>query len=1045
MIDGLIRWSLQHRATVVALAAAFLVWGGWTATRIPLDVLPDLTAPSVTILAEAPGMDPLEVEALVTFPIESALNGAAGVRRVRSATAVGVAVVWVEFDWGQDIIRARQTVTEKLSLVAGALPPSVEPPFLAPVSSIMGEVLFIDLESDRHSPQELRTVAETLVRRRLLAVPGVSQVIATGGDQKQYEVLLDPARLAAQGVTVHEVEQALTAANRNATAGFQVAEGQEYLIRGVGRLVDTDAIAAVPVRTTGGVPVLVRDLGVVREGAAIKRGEGSHDAKPAVILGIQKQPNINTLELTRQIEATLDDLQRALPPGMQIHRDLFRQADFIEQALRNLFTALLEGAGLVVLVVILFLMNGRAALITLLALPLSLVAAAVALDRFGLTINSMSLGGLAIAIGELVDDAIIDVENVVRRLRQNAQLPAEGRRSVLETVYRASTEIRSSVVFATVIVVLVFLPLFALTSVEGRLLRPLAFAYVVALSASLLVALTVTPVLCAWMLPSSALIRSGSEPALTRWLKRVYEKSLLRALDHWRLVTATAVACLLAAVVGMTSLGRSFLPEFNEGALTVSAVTIPGTSLADSNALGNALERLLLSVPEVSSTARRTGRAELDEHVQGVESAEIDVRLTASDRAREVVLEEIREKVSLLPGTNVTVGQPISHRIDHMLSGTRANIAVKIFGDDLAQLRALGQQVQAQMALVPGVVDLSAEAQTDIPTLRVKVDAAAASRYGLVTGEVTEALQTARVGQQVGQVLEGQIAFPLVVKSALGDDTSLAAIGDTRIQTPDGGQIPLSAVASLEQDRGPNFVMRENAQRRMVVQCNVAGRDLRSVVNDIQARVVAEVTLPQGYRVEYGGQFESEADASQQLLWLSLGVIVAIFFILSAAFRSARDGLLIMVNLPLALIGGVAGVYLSGGVLSVASIVGFITLFGIATRNGIMLVSHIKHLQTEEGVTDFRAAVVHGATERVVPILMTALAAGLALVPIALSAGEPGSEIQAPMAMVIMCGLLSSTALNMIVVPILYDRFGRPTAAVVPASSLSLDRPLENP
>jgi CzcA family heavy metal efflux pump len=1039
MIDGLIRWSLQHRATVVAMAAAFLVWGGWTATRIPLDVLPDLTAPSVTILAEAPGMDPLEIEALVTFPIESALNGAAGVRRVRSATAVGVAVVWVEFDWGQDIARARQTVTEKLSLVSGALPPSVEPPFLAPVSSIMGEVLFIDLESDRHSPQALRTVAETLVRRRLLAVPGVSQVIATGGDQKQYEVVLDPARLASHAVTLDDVERALTAANRNATAGFQVADGQEYLIRGVGRLTDTDAIAAVAVRTTGAVPVSVGDLGVVREGAALKRGEGSHNAKPAVILGIQKQPNINTLDLTAQIESTLDDVQRALPAGMQIHRDLFRQADFIEQALRNLFTALLEGAGLVILVVLLFLMNGRAALITLLALPLSLVAAAVALDRFGLTINSMSLGGLAIAIGELVDDAIIDVENVVRRLRQNARRPGGERRSVLEVVYRASTEIRTSVVFATVIVVLVFLPLFVLGSVEGRLLRPLGFAYVVALSASLLVALTVTPVLCAWLLPSTALIRSGTEPASTRWLKGVYERWLRRALHYWRTVVATAVVLLTVAAIGILSLGRSFLPEFNEGALTVSAVTIPGTSLADSNALGNALERLLLGVPEVSSTARRTGRAELDEHVQGVESAEIDVRLTSSERAREVVLEDIRQRLSLLPGTNVTVGQPISHRIDHMLSGTRANIAVKIFGDDLQRLRALGQQVQAEMALVPGVVDLSAEAQADIPTLRVKVDSAAASRYGLVTGAVTEALQTARVGQQVGQVLEGQIAFPLVVRYESGDESSLSAVGDTRIQTPDGGQIPLSAVASLAQDRGPNFVMRENAQRRLVVQCNVAGRDLRSVVNDIQARVTQSVALPEGYRIEYGGQFESEADASRQLLWLSIGVIVAIFFILSSAFGSTRDGLLIMVNLPLALIGGVAGVYLAGGVLSVASIVGFITLFGIATRNGIMLVSHIKHLQTDEGVTDFRAAVVHGATERVVPILMTALAAGLALVPIALSAGEPGSEIQAPMAMVIMFGLLSSTALNMIVVPILYERFGRPTPAVGPAPLTGLD------
>ena len=1032
MIDGLIRWSLNHRTAVIAMAAAFLVWGGWTATRIPLDVLPDLTAPAVTILAEAPGMDPLEIEALVTFPIESALNGAAGVRRIRSATAVGVAVVWVEFDWGEDVARARQTVTEKLSLVSGALPPNVLPPFLAPVSSIMGEVLFVDLESDRHTPLEVRTVAETLVRRRLLAVPGVSQVIATGGDQKQYEVVLDPARLASHGVAVGDVEQALTRANRNATAGFHVAQGQEYLIRGLGRFADTDAIAAVAVRTRSSIPVLVRDLGVVRVGAAIKRGEGSHNGRPAVILGIQKQPDVNTLDLTAQLEASLDDIERTLPAGMRIHRDLFRQADFIEQALRNLFTALLEGAGLVVLVVVVFLMNGRAALITILALPLSLVAAAVALDRFGLTINSMSLGGLAIAIGELVDDAIIDVENVVRRLRQNALLSASDRQPVLAVVYHASTEIRGSVVFATVIVVLVFLPLFMLGSVEGRLLRPLGFAYVVALAASLLVALTVTPVLCAWLLPGSKTIRDGTEPALTRGLKRVYERWLLRAFHYWRTVLATAVVMLLAALIAVASAGRSFLPEFNEGALTVSAVTIPGTSLADSNALGNSLERLLLSVPEVTSTARRTGRAELDEHVQGVESAEVDVRLEASDRPRDVVLEEIRQKVSLLPGTNVTVGQPISHRIDHMLSGSRANIAVKIFGDDLQVLRALGQQVQAAMAGVPGVVDLSAEAQADIPTLRVRVDPAAASRYGLVTGAVAEGLQTARVGRTVGQVLEGQIAFPLVVRHEHAAREALAGVGDTRIQAPDGALVPLSAVASVSQDRGPNFVMRENAQRRLVVQSNVTGRDLRGVVNDIQARIGQSVRLPRGYRIEYGGQFESEADASRQLLWLSAGVVTAIFLVLSSAFGSARDGLLIMVNLPLALIGGVAGVYLAGGVLSVASMVGFITLFGIATRNGIMLVSHIRHLQANEGVTDLQSAVVRGATERVVPILMTALAAGLALVPIALSAGRPGSEIQAPMAMVIMFGLLSSTALNMIVVPVLYARFGRRVAAAAP-------------
>ena len=796
----------------------------------------------------------------------------------------------------------------------------------------------------------------------------------------------------------------------------------------MGRLGDTDAIAAVAVKASDSAPVLIRDVGTVREGAAIKRGEGSHNARPAVIIGIQKQPAVNTLELTERIESTLDDIQRALPQGMQIHKDLFRQADFIEQSLHNLFTAFAEGAALVIVVVMLFLMNVRAAAITLLALPLSLVAAVIAMDRFGLTLNSMSLGGLAIAIGELVDDAIIDVENVVRRLRENATRPEAERVPVLDVVYRASTEIRHSVVFATVIVALVFLPLFVLGSVEGRLLRPLGFAYVVALVASLVVALTVTPVLCSWLLPNSRLIASGTEPRLTRALKAVYERWLGHAFTYWRTVLVAAAALLVAALVGIAAAGRSFLPEFNEGALTVSSVTIPGTSLADSNALGNGLERLLLSVPEVTSTARRTGRAELDEHVQGVESAEIDVRLSMKDRPRDVVLEELREKVSLLPGTNVTIGQPISHRIDHMLSGTRANIAVKIFGDDLLILRQLATQVQAQMAQVPGVVDLSAEAQADIPTLKVRVDPAAAARQGLATGAVAEALQTARVGHTVGQILEGQIAFPLVVRYALIDSTDLQSVGATQIQTPDRRQIPLSAVATIQQDRGPNFVMRENVQRRMVVQSNVTGRDLRSVVNDIQARVGQNVTLPQGYHVEYGGQFESEAQASRQLLWLSAGVIVAIFFILSTAFGSSRDGLLIMLNLPLALIGGVVGVYLAGGVLSVASIVGFITLFGIATRNGIMLVSHIRHLQEHEGVADFRTAVIRGATERVVPILMTALAAGLALVPIALSAGQPGSEIQAPMAMVIMFGLLSSTALNMIVVPILYERFGRPVA-----------------
>ena len=1026
MIDALIRWSLGHRAVVLGAAGAFFIWGVWTAWRMPLDVLPDLTAPTVTVLTEAPGMDPLEIESLVTFPIESSLNGAAGVRRVRSATAVGVAVVWVEFDWGQDIARARQTVTEKLSLASGSLPPGVEPPFLAPVSSIMGEVLFVGLESDRHSGIEIRTTAEATVRRRLLAVPGVSQVIATGGDQKQYEVLVEPTRLRTYGVTLAEVEQALSAANRNATAGFQVSEGQEYLVRGLGRFTGVGDIGAVVVRAQGHTPILVRDLAIVQEGAAIKRGDGSHNAKPAVIIGIQKQPGANTLELTERIDTTLAEIQQGLPAGMEIRSNLFRSADFIQQALDNLFSALLEGAALVILVVIIFLMNARAAAITLVALPFSLIAAAVAMNRFGFTLNTMSLGGLAIAIGELVDDAIIDVENVVRRLRQNAALPESERRSTIDVVYHASTEIRASVVFATIIVALVFVPLFFLGSVEGRLLRPLGFAYVVALTGSLVIALTVTPVLCSLLLPHSQIIMSATEPRFTRWLKGAYEPWLHRAIRSWRLVIAAAVVSLTIAVVALAGAGRSFLPEFNEGALTISAVTIPGTSLADSNALGNSLERLLLTVPEVASTARRTGRAELDEHVQGVESAEIDVRLDMKDRSREEVVAEIREKASLLPGTNVTVGQPISHRIDHMLSGTRANIAVKIFSDDLSVLRAVASQVQAAMAQVNGVVDLSTERQTEIPALRVKVEPELAARYGVSAGAVAETLQTARVGRVVGQVLEGQVSFPLLVRYARDESGDLDAVGATPIETPGGAQVPLAAVATIQRDRGPNFVMRENVQRRIVVQANVAGRDLRSVVDDIQERVAATVQLPGGVRIEYGGQFESESSASQQLLWLSAGVVVAIFFVLMTAFGSVRDALLVMLNLPLALIGGVIGVYLAGGVLSVASIVGFITLFGIATRNGIMLVSHIRHLQTHEGVHDLNVAVTQGATERLVPIVMTALAAGLALVPIAMSMGEAGSEIQAPMALVILCGLASSTFLNMVIVPVLYARFGRP-------------------
>lgn len=1032
MIDKLIGWSLRYRVIVIALAAAFLIWGGFALRTTPLDVLPDLSAPTVTILVEGHGMAPTEMESLVTFPIEAAINGASGVRRVRSATAVGLAVIWVEFDWGQEILRARQIVTEKLALASGSLPPEVSAPFLAPISSIMGEIMFIALESDRHSLLDVRSVADTVVRRRLLAVPGISQVISTGGGQKQYQVLVDPVELREYNVTLGQVEAALRQANRNSSAGFRVAGGQEYLIQGVGRVSNEDEIGDIVVDARDTHPIVVRNVARVQIGEALKRGIGSHNGSPAVILGIQKQPGANTLELTRQLDATLDDIQRTLPAGMTIDKHVFRQADFIQRALENLTNALRDGSLLVVLVVLVFLANVRASLITLVALPISLMAAVLGIRFFGFTLNSMSLGGLAIAVGELVDDAIIDVENVVRRLRENRQLPEPERLSSLEVVFRASKEIRGSVVFATLIVILVFMPLFALESVEGRLLWPLGFAYIIALAASLVVALTVTPALCSVLLPKSRSIEKGHETWLIRLLKRMYRPSLSFSIDHAWLVLGLSALLLVAAAIGVSKMGRSFLPEFNEGSLTVSAVTIPGTSLAESDQLGTALEKILLTVPEVVSTARRTGRAELDEHVQSVESAEIDVDLKMGKRSKAEVLQDIRDKVSVLPGTNVSVGQPISHRIDHMLSGTRANIAVKIFGDDLRELRILAKEAQSAMSGVPGVVDLSLEQQTDIPTLRIRPDASSAARYSLPAGEVADRIQTVLLGSEVGRVLEGQVTFPLVAKYGdprrPGDgEDNLAGIREMLLDTPAGPRIPLESVARIQEDRSPNFIMRENVQRRIVVQCNVAGRDLQSTVEDIQQRIGRALKLPQGYRVEYGGQFESAERAYRRLLLLGIGVIAGIFLILGMAFGSYRDALIIMLNLPLALVGGVAGVFFAGGVLSLASIVGFITLFGIATRNGIMLISHIHHLQAQ-GAGDFRESVMRGASERLAPIFMTALAAGLALVPIALGMGKPGSEIQAPMAIVIFFGLLSSTALNMVVVPAAYYRF-RPRLA----------------
>ncbi len=1025
-MDKLIQWALNNRVPVIVTALLLTAFGVHTATRMPVDVFPDLTAPTVTVITEAYGMSPTEVETQVTFPVETAVNGASGVRRVRSATAVGISVVWVEFEWGTDIRHARQTVSEKITAISAELPPEVERPALAPQSSIMGEILFLALTSDEHTPAELRSYAEVSIRRRLLAVPGVSQVTPIGGGEKQFQVVINPAALQSHGVTLNQVVRALQEGNENVSAGIINERGAEWLVTGIGRVQSLDDIAATPVTARDGVPTLVRDLGEVRIGEAQKRGEGSAMGKPAVILGIQKQPGANTLELTKRLDAALADIQAKLPADMQLKTDIFRQSDFISTSVRNVQTALLEGVVLVTLVVLLFLGNFRATLITLTAIPLSLLTAVLTLKWFGASINTMTLGGMAIAIGALVDDAVIDVENVFRRLRENHHKPEGKRRPILQVVFDASVEIRSSIVFATLIIALVFIPIFFLAGVEGRLLQPLGIAYLVALGASLVVAVTVTPVLCYFLLPKSRGVLADHEPKFVQWLKARYAPILQAALAHpWRF-TLPAMVLLALALFASTRMGRAFLPEFNEGSLTISAVTLPGTSLGESDALGRVVEQTLLGFPEVVSVARRTGRAELDEHAQGVESAELDVSIHMKDRSKAEFLDALRSAFSQIPGLNIAIGQPISHRIDHMLSGTRANIAVKIFGADLYQLRALAERSRQAMQSVVGVVDLSVEQQTEVPVLKIKFDRAEIARHALTIRDVANTVEAALQGVKASRVLEGQSSYDLVVRLENAGSWELDTLGDVLVDTPIGARVPLRSLARIQRDTGPNQILREQVERKIVVQCNVAGRDVTGVVNDIQKLVNPILAATPGYRVEYAGQFESAAEAGRTLTLVSIGVVIGIGFLLHLAFRSARDAALIMLNLPLALIGGVAGVFVGGGVLSVASLIGFITVFGIATRNGIMLVSHIRHLQEHEGVTDFREAVRRGALERLVPILMTALSAGLALIPLALGGEKPGNEIQTPMAIVILFGLLTSMVLNMIIVPALYLRLGRP-------------------
>lgn len=1034
MIGQIIQWSLRNRLFVVLGALLLLAWGGYQTARTPVDVFPDLTAPTVTVVTEAHGMAPLDMESLVTFPIETALNGAPGVRRVRSATKVGLSTITIEFAWGTDAYLARQVVAEKLQLAKTSLPPGIEAPVMAPAASIMGEIMFIALTWDDPAKVGaggtavntvvLKNTADYVLRKRLLAVPGVAEVLPIGGDLQQFQVTLKPERLAAYGLTIDEAIKAVEGANSNAAAGYYAENGQEYLIQGIGRITRTEDIAEAVVAIKHGQPVLIRHIAEVTLGTAPVRGVGSTRGKPAVVLGIQRQPAANTLELTRRLDTTLADIQKSLPAGMKIETRLFRQADFIEISIANLMAALRDGAILIVAIVFTFLLSVRSTAITLVALPLSLVATVLSLKLLGATINTMTLGGIAIALGALVDDAIIVVENVVRRLRENHQKDAGQRESTMHVVFLATKEIQGSIVFATLIIMLVFVPLFFLSGIEGRLMVPLGLAYVISLFASLLVSITVTPVLASMFLGASKEITAPHEPRFVHWLRAAYRRVLDRTVKHWQTIAAGSAALLVVSLAALGMAGQSFLPDFNEGTLTVGVETLPGTALAESARLGQLVEEVLLTHPEVIATARRTGRSPLDPHALDVHQSELEVSLKMGARSKEQFLAALREDFAQLPGVQVVVGQPISHRIDHMLSGSRANIAVKIFGSDLAELRTLAQQVKGVMEKVEGAVDVQPEQQTEIPFLTVKYRREALAQHGLSAKELSENIEVAFNGVAVSRVVQGQASFDLVVRYDPAARDNLDTIRATLITTPSGARLPLSALAEIRNDRGPYFINRENVQRKIVVMANVAGRDLKSVVEEMQASVAREVKLPAGYHIEFGGQFESAAEASRVLLLLGSAVVVGIFLLLFVAFHSVRDAFLVMLNLPLSIIGGVVGVYLAGGVVTIASIIGFITLFGIATRNGVMMISHIHHLIEHDAIKDVAEAVKRGAEERLIPILMTALAAGLALVPLALSGGQPGSEIQAPMAVVILCGLISSTVLNMFVVPALYLRFG---------------------
>lgn len=1024
MINQLIKFSLNNKYLILLCSLVLIIAGTRTAMDMDVDVFPDLTAPTVVVMTDAHGMASEEVERLVTFPIETAVNGATNVRRVRSSSAQGYSFVWVEFDWGTDLYKARQVVSEKLISVSSQMPLGVGQPTLAPQSSVMGEIFFIGLHADSTSMMDLRTIAEWNVKPLVLATGGVSQVTIIGGDFKQYQVLADPQKLKFYQVSLEELTTSCESMSQNSNGGVLRQYGNEYVVRGMARTSDLEELGKTLIKQVNGHPVRVEDVAQVVIGSAVKMGYASENAQPSIIISISKQPNINTLEVTQRIEENLAVLQKTLPADVKVDTEIFRQASFIQTSVNNVKNALVEGGIFVIIILFLFLGSFRTTIISLLAIPLSLLGAVLVMKVLGLNINTMSLGGMAIAIGSLVDDAIIDVENVYKRLRQNRQKPENERESSFTVVYEASKEIRSSILNATLIIMVAFLPLFFLSGMEGRMLKPLGISFIVSLFVSLVVAMTLTPLLAKMLLSNDKyLARNEKEKWLVRKLTFYYEKSLHYTLKHKTAVLSSMLILFVASIFVFSSMGRSFLPEFNEGSLTLSVITQPGTSLEESNRLGNLVESQLLAIPEISSTARRTGRGELDEHSQTTNSAEIDVNFELKNRSQEEFLADVRETLAGIPAIASTVGQPLGHRIDHMLSGTRANIAIKLFGTNLNKLYTIGNQVKNATSDIEGLVDVNVEQQVEIPQIQIRANRDLLAMYGIPLAQFNQFIETAFAGEKVADIYEGQRSFDLIVKLNKDYTETIEGMRSALITTGDGKRIPLEEVAEIVSVTGPSSISRENVQRKVVVSANVAGRDLRSVVQDIQQAVNANIELPEGYRIEYGGQFESEARASQTLMITSLLAILIIFLLLFQEFKNFKLAGIVLINLPLALIGGVFSIYFTSGVLSIPAIIGFITLFGIATRNGILLISNYQRL--EKLGTPLYETITQGSSDRLNAILMTALTAALALIPLAMRGNLSGNEIQSPMAKVILGGLLTSTLLNIYIVPIVYSIFNQ--------------------